>query len=277
MNQEEKFPQEYEKIDLMDYLKVIKKRKNAIFYTILLFVTIVAVYNFKSPKSFKGATSLEIGSIEDQPLESPLFTIGKIQSDIYGFVIREKLNITKKNYPKINAENPKDTNLIQIKAESTNPEVVINVLEGMNNLILEDHRGKIKLETDSYNNNITRLKNKIASLEEEKKDLIAKIVLMEKTPLQEQTPASQFTLFSIKEKLEIDKQRIEDLYLQINSLEKYLNKIKPAKIIDEPNIPETSMKINLVLNVIIATILGIFVGVFLVFLQEWWDKNKTKI
>jgi len=277
MNQEQKTPAENNDINLMDYLKVIKKRKNAIFYTILLFIIIVAVYNFKSPKSFQGVTSLEIGLIDNQPIESPVSLIGKIRSDVYGSAIREKLNITKNNYPKINSENPTYTNLIQIKVESINPEVLRNVLEEMNNLILEDHQGKIKSETDFYNTNITRLKNKIASLEEENKNLIAQITLMEKTPLQEQTPASQFAFFSTKEKLEINKQQIDDLYLQINSLEKYLNQIKSTKIIDEPNVSEISMKIKLVSNVIKAAILGIFVGVFLVFLQEWWDKNKSRI
>ena len=277
MGQQEKIQTEYEEIDLMDYVKVLLKRKRLIFVLFFLAVILAGVFSFLMPKVYKIDTSLEIGSIGGQVVEAPGQVVEKIKGDVYGILVREKLGISEKEYPKMKAENPKDTNLVKIEVESDKPELVKTILEETNNLILKEHQEKIEVKKGLLENDIERLKTKTLSLEEEKKNLEAKVEALQKILPYQETPGSQFALFDTKEKLEKKKQEIENLYLEINSLQRTSEDIKLTKIVKIPTISEKPVKPKLVLNIVIAGVLGIFIGVFLVFFQEWWEKNKTKL
>ena len=269
--------QHEEEIDLVDYLKVIIKRKRLMLVIFFGAVIIAGIFSWLSPKVYKIDTSLEIGKIAGEAAEEPAQVVEKIKRDVYGIFVREKLGISETEYPKIKTENPKDTNLVRIEIESVNPEQAKNILEEMNNLILEDHQEKIKIKKELLEKDIERLKTKTLSLEEEKKNLEAKVEALQKILPYQETPGSQFALFDTKEKLEKKKQEIENLYLEINSLQRTSEDIKLTKIVKIPTISEKPVKPKLVLNIVIAGVLGIFIGVFLVFFQEWWEKNKTKL
>ena len=116
-------------------------------------------------------------------MEIPGQVVEKIKGDIYGILIREKLGISDKNYPKIKAENPKDTNLVKIGIESSDPKIAKSILEEINSLILENHQEKIKIKKELLEKDIERLKNKIPSLEEEKENLEAEVEALQKVLL----------------------------------------------------------------------------------------------
>jgi len=281
MDQQEKQFEYGEEIDLMDYVKVILKRKWLILILVLVTVIVASVFSFYTPKVYKIDTAIEIGTIAREMvremIEEPAHLEEKIDSDIYVILIGGKLGISENKYPKIKTIHPKNTRLITAEVESSNPELDKNILEEINNLILEDHQGKIKVKKELLEKDIERLKTKITSIEEEKKILEAKIELLEKIPSEEQTLAFQFALFFTNEKLEMEKQEIENLYLQINSLKRSLGDIQPTKIVKIPTISEKPIKPKILLNIIIAGVLGIFIGIFLAFFQEWWKKNKGKV
>jgi len=338
MNQEEKIRPEYEdEIDLMDYVKVIIKRKWLILAIFLGSAIVAGVFSFLLPKIYKIDTSLEVGRIEkptgttsEQLVESPTQLVGKIEGDVYGIKVREKLNISEEEWPKIKAENPKGTNIVTAAIESAKPEKAKNVLEEINNLILVEHQEKIKTGIALINQNIKtveekikltesdiertknkikpidsdieRIKNKIVFAEEEKTNLEAKVDALQKVLVYQQDPGTQFALFDTKEKLAIKKQEIENLYLEINSLQRtkedlevqinslrssienlnaqinslrgFLDDVKPTKVLKSPTISERPVKPNKKLNIAIAGILGLFVGIFLAFGKEWWEKSR---
>jgi len=243
---EEPIQTEYDEIDLMDYVKVLLKRKWLILVMFLGAVIAAGVFSFLMPKIYKIDTSLEIGQIAGGVVEAPGQVVEKIKGDVYGIFVREKLQIPEEKYPKIKIENPKGTNLITLVIESAKPPESKNILEEMNNLILERHQeeikvkkeliekdiktaeGKIKLvESDiektknkikPIDSDIERIENKIVFAEEEKKNLEAKIEALEGVLIYQQDPGTQFALFDTKEKLANKKQEIENLYLTINSL-----------------------------------------------------------
>ena len=278
MNTEKKIQPEYEEeIDLMDYVKVIIKRKGLILKVFLIVIIITAFFSLISPRVYKIDTSLEIGRIGNEVLEVPLQVKEKIEGDVYGVLVREKLKISEGEYPKIKVENPKDTNLIKIEIESPKTQLAENILKEINNLILIAHKEKIKVKKELLEKDIERIKNKVAFLEEEKKNLEAKVNALEKILPYQQDPGTQFALFDAKEKLERKKQEIENLYLKINSLQSSLEDILPTQIVKIPTISERPIRPKLLFNIIIAGVLGLFLGVFWAFLKEWWEKNKAKI
>ncbi len=246
MDQQEPIQTEYEEIDLMDYVKVLLKRKWTIFGIFLVAAIAAGIFSFILPKVYKIDTFLEIGQIAGEAVEVPGQVIEKIKVDVYGIFVREKLRISESEYPNIKAENPEGTQLIKMVIESANPQKAKNILEEINNLILADHQEKIKTKkelieqdiktteekiklvesdiektknkTKPINEDIERIENKIENANEEKKNLEAKIEALQKILPYQQDPGTQFALFDTKEKLANKKQEIENLYLTINAL-----------------------------------------------------------
>jgi len=242
-----------EEINLMDYVKVLLKRKWLVIACFVFFVLVAGVISFMMPKVYKIETVLEVGRIQketendpEQLVESPTQLLGKIEGDVYGIRIRQNLNISEQKYPKIKAENPKDTNILVISIESADAEQAKQILMEKNSLIIADHEkiietkkellGKeiesieekivttqedIKITLDKITpleNDILRIEAKIMILEEEKENLEDKISALQEQLVFEQTPGTQFALFDAKERLADKKQETEDLYLRINSL-----------------------------------------------------------
>jgi len=245
--EEAKFQREYEEeIDLMDYLKVIIKRRKLILAVFLIAIVAAGLFSFLLPKVYKIDAVLEIGQVAETMIEAPSQVAEKITSEVYRIFVREKLGIPEEKYPKIKTENPKDTRLIILTIESANLQQAKTILEEINNLILAEHEEKIKakkelikqdiktteekiklVESDvektknkikQIDEDIKRIENKIENANEEKKNLEAKIEALEKVLIYQQDPGTQFALFDTKEKLANKKQEIENLYLTINSL-----------------------------------------------------------
>jgi len=303
MNPQEPISDEYEEIDLMDYIKALLKRKWLILVIFLGAAIVAGIFSFLMPKVYKIDTAINIGEIGGKIIETPAETKGKIDSDVYGILIREKLGISEREYPKIKVENPSGTNLINLTIESADSEKAKSILEELNNFILTEHQDKIKAgkellekNIELFKNNIEvsgkdieRIKIKISSLEIEKKTLEDKIDALQKVLLYEQTPGTQFALFDTKEKLEAKIQEIESRYLEINSLETQINSfnnqinsikkqiedIQPTKIVKGPIVSQEPISPRPLLNIVIAAILGLFVGVFLAFFKEWWEKSQA--
>jgi hypothetical protein len=268
---------EYSEIDLADYVKSLFKQKRLILAVFLVAIIATVVATLMMPKIYKVEASLEVGRIGGELIESPDSVIGKISDDIYGISVRQKLGISEKDYPEIKTENIKGTNLVATSIESEEIQRAKDILGDINSLILEDHQKKIQEKRNIIERNIGRLRNKVASFEEEKKNIEAKIVSLQKIAIYQQSVGNQFALFDSKENLEKKKQDIENMYLEINSSEMILGGIQSTIVAKVPTISENPIKPNLVLNIIIAGVLGLFIGVFLAFCKEWWEKNRANI
>jgi len=279
MDGENKIQTEYEEINLMDYIRVVIKRKRMIFGVFLAVVIAAAVYSFFiCPKIYKVDTLIEIGKIEGSSIEELPQVIEKLDNDVYGIPVREKLKIPVAQFPKIKTKNPLGTRLLTIQIESSQPEFAKEILGETNNLIIADHQNEIKVKKGLVEKNIERLKNKVSLLEEEKKNLEKKEKSLEwlspYEKISEQLTGSLFLFLDLREKLSAKSQEIENLYMQINSLQASLDDIKPTQIVKTPTISNGSVSPRPVLNIVIATALGIFLGTFLAFSKEWWEKNK---
>jgi capsular polysaccharide biosynthesis protein len=244
MDQEEKIQTEYDEIDLMDYVKVLLKRKLLIFGIFLAAAIAAGVFSFISPKVYKIDTTLEIGKIDNELLEGPPQLIEEIKGDVYKSFIQEKLNLSEEKYPQIKAENPKDTNLIKIEIESERPELAKNILSEISNLILKEHQEQFDQRRSKIEENIKEIKNELTLLEKQK------------VYSDEGISQLQITILNLKEKI---------------------NNAEPTKIIKPPTTSPDLIRPKPVLNIVIAGILGIFIGTFLAFFQEWWEKNKIKL
>jgi len=244
-----------DEINLMDYVKVILKRKKTILFWFFGLAIISGIISFAMPKVYKIDTALEVGILEkadgtkqEQLIESPIQLVGKIDGDVYGIKVREELNIPEAEWPKIKTENPKGTNLVAIAIQSKETEKSENILKETNDLILKEHQDIINIKKDllekkiitaenkiesieedivivkkkmePLEDDIERINNKIDSTEKEKESLEEKVNSLQQQFVYDQTPGTQFALFDAKERLANKENDIENLYLRINSLQR---------------------------------------------------------
>ncbi len=158
---------EKDEIDLMDYIKVILKRKKLIFGIIFLVALGAAVLSFVLPKVYGITTSLEIGVLKEpeegkvELIEDPNQVVAKFEGDVYGILVKEKLGISEKDYPEIEVNNPKDTNLVVAEIRSDKNEQAKNILDEINNIILSRHQEKIKIKKELLQKDIESVNKKI--------------------------------------------------------------------------------------------------------------------
>jgi len=142
-------PQYEEEIDLMDYLKVIIKRKRLILTVFLVVIIVAGIFSFLSPKVYEVGTTLEIGRIRGQIIEPIPQIIEKIESGIYGRI------------PEMKVSSPKDTNFIKIELTSSEPQRTKKELANLTELILNEHNEKIDFQKDLLEKEIKRLEGNI--------------------------------------------------------------------------------------------------------------------
>lgn len=230
-----------DEINLIDYVKVILKRKVFILTVFLLAIIIAGIFSFLSPKVYKVDTVLEIGTFAEGMIGSPEQLVEKFNVGAYKILTMEKLDISELAYPNIKTSNPEGTNLIIREIESTDTERAKLILKEANNLILADHRQKFDESKIKIENEIEDIEKTLALLE--------------------------------TQKIYAD-QGISDLKIAVLELKNKLNFIKDTEVIKPPAVSQKPIKPRPFINVAIAGILGLFIGLFLAFGKEWWEKSK---
>jgi len=106
---------------------LLKRKKIVILFTVIAALAALLV-SLVMPKVYKTSLALEIGTISKdgssfQLIEETKQVVGKINNDVYGSAIRQKLGISQNDYPKITAIDAANTNIITLFAESSNPDI----------------------------------------------------------------------------------------------------------------------------------------------------------
>lgn len=229
-----------DEINLIDYIKVVIKRKWLILGITLTAVLIAGIASMVSPKNYEVSTTLQIGNTTDI-LESTAQVAEKIKSNAYKNLLEEKLNI--ENLPEIKTETPQNTNFVSIIIETDNPEQAKQILDEINSLVLLEHQ-------EIFNKRESQIKENIKEIQDE------------------------LTLLETKKEYS---EGIAELRIKLSDLKATLNVFQPTKVIKAPIVPKNPSGSNLILNIVIAIVLGLFIGVLAAFIKEWWENAKKEI
>ncbi len=151
MNQE----QQYEEIDLTDYVLTIIKEKWTILSIFLIAIIIAGIFSFASPEIYRIETVLEIGSVKE-PIESQEQITQKIEEEIYI------------KYPEIKAEKLEGTSFLKIGIESKDTKEALNTLKEINLLILEEHSLKFEEKISNIEKGIEMIESNLNFLKNNK-------------------------------------------------------------------------------------------------------------
>lgn len=137
-------------INLIDYIKIILKRKNLVVVLTVLFAIIGFVTSSSSsPKVYTAETTVSIGKQPFNFLEEPVSLAEKIKNGLYG------------KYSGLEALVISNTDLVKISLESTDPEAAKKALAEVGKSIIEDHNNKLNLEKEAFIKKIDGLKESI--------------------------------------------------------------------------------------------------------------------
>ncbi|MFQ6082623.1 MAG: Wzz/FepE/Etk N-terminal domain-containing protein [Candidatus Aminicenantia bacterium] len=184
-----------EEIELIDYFRVIWKRKWIIIIGTLLCIIVAGVVSFILKPIYeidaiiqpgKFMVQNQAGNFEEIVLEKPQQIADKVKHKSYNALIALELKIDEKEIPEIKAENIKNTLLTRMWIRNHDIELSKKILNLLIKFIKYDIDKKIDIEIKNIdtsikwneiekgrrNKEITILKNKLKIIEQRKKDII---------------------------------------------------------------------------------------------------------
>ena len=149
-------------IDLVDIFLIIWKRKKMIIVVTLLLTVTAAGISFIMPKVYEVVAILEPGrDVEGKLVENPQTIRENILGGAYDQIVAEKLNLRLDKIPIFKVSIPKQTDLVKISVESSEPQQAVFVLQELLLGVSGDIQGDLDLEIKKTRNAI-----KEAQLEE---------------------------------------------------------------------------------------------------------------
>ena len=246
---EEKRENQLKEVDLLDIVRIAKKRKKIILALFLAGLVAGVFWYFLASSNYQGTVILKIGGF-DRLAEAT----GKKSLDYFENIseIAERL---KKgaygDYPEVEAVNPLNTNLIEINLETKSRAQTQEILERIEMDILSIHNQKAEDRRQVIDQEIIFLEDK---MEDFKKDISFFMARGEQTAL-----------------LKLEIYNMEKL---VNNLEKEKTNILMSEAIKGPEVVE---KRPGYLSILFAGALGLFVGLLAAFFTDWLEKNRKRI
>jgi capsular polysaccharide biosynthesis protein len=173
MHQEEP---DFETINLMEYFNLAWKRRWQIIIPTIVLAVLAGIWSFLLPKVWevdaiivpsKFLTQTTAGIFTEILVAPPLQIASQISQRSYDSLIAAELNIDVREFPKINAENLKNTNLIRLSVRDNDPQRGREILFSLFNHLKSDFDKKIDVEIKSLDTQVEQKKNDILDLENE--------------------------------------------------------------------------------------------------------------
>jgi len=303
---------EYEdEFALMDYLNVIWKRKWLIVIPTLFLVIAVGIISFLLPKKWeidaiivpsKFLVQTEAGQFNEIMIDDPKQIARQINEATYDNLIATELNLDIRKFPKLKAENFRDTNLVRVSIKEKNIEKAKLILHSLFNHLKRQLDEKVDIEMKSMEEEIKANKNKLNIIKQRKKDIekemsaIRKRIealekeqqLSLKKENRSESESLAMLLYSneiqqsleyhntLNELLSSKKIEEEDMNFEIDNLNGKKGRIDYTQLIKEPTSSLYPVSPKKKLNVLIAGILGLMVFTMLAFFLESLEKHKQR-
>ena len=298
-------------IEFIDFLNIIWKRKWLIVLPTFFFVVVIGIISFLLPQMWEVDTIIvpsQIlvqsvdGRFEEFTFDDPQQITRQINEGTFKELIANELNIDLRNLSKINAENFRDTDLIQISVKEKDVEIAKLILFSLfKHLKIElDVKAEIEKATTeeeikSLEKKINTVKQRIEQIKTEKKETRKRIVFLEneqrsilKKEARSESESLALLLYSsevqesirdynsLNNQLNNDRQQELYLYSEIEQRQKKIKRIKFTQFLKEPTSSLSPVSPNKKLNVLITCFFCLIIFTIFAFFLESLGKQKSK-
>jgi len=210
---------------LTDLLLVIWKRKWLIVLPTFGLVLLAGIGSFFLPRKYEVDTIIqpskmfvqtEQGEFEEVVVIDPKQAAGQINQESYDRVIAAKLNIDIREFPRLRAENLRDTNLVRVKVTEQDVDRGKAILSALFEILKKDFNKKIEVEIKGLDSQINSSQNEI-----KKRELDIQSKEIEKTKKRQEIATagnrlkiSEERSLSLAEELKTVKKRIDEIEAQ---------------------------------------------------------------
>jgi len=184
-----------DEIQLIDYLNVIWKRKWLIIIPTFFCVVLAGIISFLLPKIWevdiiiqpsKFLAHSEQGQYTEVVVVDPKQLVGQINQESYNNLVAAELNLDIRQFPKLNAENLRDTKLVRVSVREKDVEKAKLILSSLFNHLkgeldkkidieinnIDTEIKNIEIEKELKNKEIIILENKLKIIEKREKEII---------------------------------------------------------------------------------------------------------
>ena len=255
-----------DEINLMDYIKVIIKRKKTIIGICIICIAVTTIVSFRMPKVYQINSTVRIGAIGGSLLSVEEVSERAKNRNLLQSIIQEiGKDITVESLKKaIEIKNIKGTSFLEVQMESAEPDIAIDILNKIGSKLVSD--GNI-----FYEKNIALVNERIQELHTRKENVKKQGEIFNQKisnnkvgldyPLIQNTLTNYETIYS-------------NLSAAEYSLKTNLLSAKNFKVIELSAKSINPIKPNKRQMVTISAILGLMLGVFAAFFMEFWQKSK---
>ena len=233
---------DYDEIDLRQLADALMKRKK----TIIFFTVAAAVIAFGAslamPKVYRAQMALQIGSIDDKPIEPVAQVKDKLDKNIYS----EGAPITAKT------ANVAGSNIITLVVDSSDRQGAVESLDKIGQAVVASHSKITAAKRQSIDDSIASLNENIKKIEADPKYMLAS-----------DCSSERYTAVS-------------DMQGRVIDLQAAKLQITDTVVVAAPSVSDTPIKPNIKLNTIMAAILGLFFGIFAALVGDWWKESGKK-
>lgn len=294
--------EDYQEINLLDYIKVIVKRWKIITVIPIIVILITAFYTISlTPKIYEANSLMQIGQVNSSIIEPTAQTIPrviltentakKILEQIQTEEQKEKLPIAKteirgllKSIKINNGELKKEgttlpENFLRLSYQDISPERAQQIVETLQDLILKEQQKEYDRKIKIRDENLAQKEKELAEIKKYLQDSDKQIDDLSALRYPANYADAQGRSFTARiqnrDNLRSQLSTLEEVILNAKLAQEY---DKMSEIIDPPLLPNAPVKYQkLSITLAIALILGIFIGILFAFCQEWWENNKTKL
>ena len=210
-------------IELIDLLNVIWKRKWLIILPTALFALAAGIISFLIPPKWEVDTIIhpgkffvetEQGQFEKVLLTEPRQIARQINQNSFDSLIASELNLNLIDFPKLTAENLRDTNLIRIVIRDHDVALAKSILRKLFDHIQKQLDVKINVEVKAIDSKINTIELKIKG-----KELDIQSLEIEKAKTRQQ-------ILSAENKLKISEQKVMNISEEMKSVKKRIEDIE---------------------------------------------------
>jgi capsular polysaccharide biosynthesis protein len=300
--------------ELIDYLNVIWKRKWLIVLPTFFLVIAVGIISFLLPKQWeidaliqpsKFLVQTEGGQFNEVVVTDPKQIASQINQKTYDRLIVAELNLDARKFPKLKAENLRDTNLVRVSTKENDIEKAKLILRSLFRHLKRQLDGKVDIEAKGIDSEIKSKEIEELRIEEEIKTYKNKldITKQRKKEIEKELSGIRKRIEALEKEQSLslkkeNRSESESLAMLLysneiqQSLEYHntLNELLSEKKIEEENInldytqliKEPTSSIYPVspkkkLNVLVAGVIGLMIFTMLSFFLEYLKKQRIKI
>ena len=216
--------------ELMDYLNVLWKRKWLIIIPTFFLVVVVGVISFLLPKKWeidaiivpsKFLVQTEQGTFNEVVVVDPKQITSQINEATYDILIASELNLDIREFPKLKADNIRNTKLVRISIKEYDVEKAKLILYSLFNHLKRDLDKKIDVEIKGLDTQVANNENLIKQKGLNIKNNGSEIKLNQI----EQNKTRQIILSS-KNKLKISEDRVKSIMEEMKEVKKRTDELE---------------------------------------------------